>query len=349
MHKKAHRAAEDCLFEVFAGETAKNKFDNWLPDDTIEAFKEFLVGTKAADDAHRRRYLLAQRGAASDARPVCLLAPSPAFLCRSPFAREAPGKSGYGDLPREHRGHLAGIDTGGSPEAEDPDFVAKEFPKDFNKIRFGTSQRGEDTSNSRRPIIRRTARPFVSESASPVSAIGTIRLVKAPSIMRSGKKGEVSRRPQGQHHEIHGRRLPDWGYAAERTFGDKVYTGSRGADQEGQGRSRRNDEQKAALKAGVCRQGRHGASRCSRCHAPDELTSRHAQLERRLPFRRSMACGRHWHRARWQHHWCHWPCYFRSDHGTAPKYGKDMVNPGSVVLSGEMMPVTAGPKRRISS
>src|ERR671922_2126735 len=33
-------------FEVFAGEAAKNKFDNWLPDDTIEAFKEFLVGIK---------------------------------------------------------------------------------------------------------------------------------------------------------------------------------------------------------------------------------------------------------------------------------------------------------------
>jgi len=33
-------------FEVFAGEAAKNKFDNWLPDDTIEAFKEYLVGIK---------------------------------------------------------------------------------------------------------------------------------------------------------------------------------------------------------------------------------------------------------------------------------------------------------------
>jgi isocitrate dehydrogenase len=33
-------------FEVFAGETAKNKFDNWLPDDTVEAFKEYLVGIK---------------------------------------------------------------------------------------------------------------------------------------------------------------------------------------------------------------------------------------------------------------------------------------------------------------
>src|SRR3954453_5965200 len=33
-------------FEVFAGETAKNKFDNWLPDDTVGAFKDYLVGIK---------------------------------------------------------------------------------------------------------------------------------------------------------------------------------------------------------------------------------------------------------------------------------------------------------------
>ena len=33
-------------FEVFAGEAAKNKFDNWLPDDTVEAFREYLVGIK---------------------------------------------------------------------------------------------------------------------------------------------------------------------------------------------------------------------------------------------------------------------------------------------------------------
>src|SRR3954469_20282319 len=33
-------------FEVFAGETSKTKFDNWLPDDTVDAFKEFLVGIK---------------------------------------------------------------------------------------------------------------------------------------------------------------------------------------------------------------------------------------------------------------------------------------------------------------
>src|SRR5438128_4328336 len=33
-------------FEVFAGQTAKDKFDEWLPDDTVEAFREYLVGIK---------------------------------------------------------------------------------------------------------------------------------------------------------------------------------------------------------------------------------------------------------------------------------------------------------------
>src|SRR6185503_1354107 len=35
-------------FEVFAGESAFKKFNNWLPDDTVEAFKEFLVGIKGS-------------------------------------------------------------------------------------------------------------------------------------------------------------------------------------------------------------------------------------------------------------------------------------------------------------
>jgi len=31
------------MFEVFAGEKAKAKFDNWLPDDTVDAIREFRV------------------------------------------------------------------------------------------------------------------------------------------------------------------------------------------------------------------------------------------------------------------------------------------------------------------
>ena len=31
---------------MFAGEKAKAKFDNWLPDDTVEAVREFRVAIK---------------------------------------------------------------------------------------------------------------------------------------------------------------------------------------------------------------------------------------------------------------------------------------------------------------
>jgi isocitrate dehydrogenase len=33
-------------YEVFAGEKAKAKFDTWLPDDTVEAVREFRVAIK---------------------------------------------------------------------------------------------------------------------------------------------------------------------------------------------------------------------------------------------------------------------------------------------------------------
>src|SRR3954454_4701711 len=33
-------------FEVFAGQTAKDKFGEWLPEDTVEAFREYHVGIK---------------------------------------------------------------------------------------------------------------------------------------------------------------------------------------------------------------------------------------------------------------------------------------------------------------
>src|SRR2546427_12111139 len=32
--------------EVYAGEKAKNLFDNWLPDETVDAFRKYLVGIK---------------------------------------------------------------------------------------------------------------------------------------------------------------------------------------------------------------------------------------------------------------------------------------------------------------
>ena len=45
--EKAYKGKKKIFwFEVYAGQTAFDKFQNWLPDDTVEAFREYLVGIK---------------------------------------------------------------------------------------------------------------------------------------------------------------------------------------------------------------------------------------------------------------------------------------------------------------
>src|SRR4030095_12440124 len=45
--KKAYAGSRAiCWFEVYAGEKAFRKWGNWLPDDTLTAFKYYLVGIK---------------------------------------------------------------------------------------------------------------------------------------------------------------------------------------------------------------------------------------------------------------------------------------------------------------
>src|SRR6202162_2434984 len=45
--EKAYKGSRKIAwFEVFAGETAKNRFDDWLPEDTVTAFRDYLIGIK---------------------------------------------------------------------------------------------------------------------------------------------------------------------------------------------------------------------------------------------------------------------------------------------------------------
>jgi hypothetical protein len=59
-------------FEVFAGEKAKNEFDNWLPEDTLAALKEFGRHQRTADHTRRRRHPQPERELETDLRPVLL-------------------------------------------------------------------------------------------------------------------------------------------------------------------------------------------------------------------------------------------------------------------------------------
>src|SRR5450759_2536065 len=129
-------------FEVFAGEAAKNKFDNWLPDDTVEAFKEYLVGIKGP--------LTTPVGGGIRSLNVALRQRLDLYVCLRPVqwftgvpsSVKHPEKVDMVIFRANTEDIYAGIEfAGGTPEAQKVlDFIAKEFPKDFAKIRFGTSQ-----------------------------------------------------------------------------------------------------------------------------------------------------------------------------------------------------------------
>ncbi len=95
-------------FEVFAGEESFKKFNNWLPDDTVEAFREFLVGIKGPlttpVGGGIRSLNVALRQIARSLR----LPPPGAVFPGRPLAGETSGEGGHDHLPREHRGHLRG-------------------------------------------------------------------------------------------------------------------------------------------------------------------------------------------------------------------------------------------------
>src|ERR1700761_8238887 len=127
-------------FEVFAGETAKNKFDNWLPDDTVEAFRHFLVGIKGP--------LTTPVGGGIRSLNVALRQLLDLYVCLRPVQYFAgvpspvknPEKVNMVIFRENTEDIYAGIEyKGGSPEAQKVlRFFETEFPKEFAKIRFGS-------------------------------------------------------------------------------------------------------------------------------------------------------------------------------------------------------------------
>src|SRR5713226_9796993 len=151
-------------FEVYAGEAAKNKFDNWLPDDTIEAFKEFLVGIKGP--------LTTPVGGGIRSLNVALRQMLDLYVCLRPvqYFQGVPSPVKHPEkvnmvIYRENTEDIyAGIDyQAGSPEAKKIiEFIQRELPAGFKKIRFGNQALDE-----------------VGIGIKPVSRPGTERLIRA--------------------------------------------------------------------------------------------------------------------------------------------------------------------------
>ena len=126
--------------EVYAGEKSFKQFHNWLPDDTIEAFRHYYVGIKGP--------LTTPVGGGIRSLNVALRQLLDLFVCLRPvrWYRGVPSPVKHPEkvdmvIFRENTEDIyTGIEfAAGTPEAQKVlDFFAKEFPKDFQKIRFGS-------------------------------------------------------------------------------------------------------------------------------------------------------------------------------------------------------------------
>ncbi|MBI5394089.1 MAG: isocitrate dehydrogenase (NADP(+)) [Verrucomicrobia bacterium] len=335
-------------FEVFAGETAFKKFNNWLPDDTVEAFKEYLVGIKGP--------LTTPVGKGIRSLNVALRQMLDLYVCLRPvqWFKGVPSPVKHPEkvnmvIFRENTEDIyAGIEyAAGTPEAQKVlDFIAKEFPKDFTKIRFGTQARGEEYLKLAAPDHSpKSAEVCVGIGIKSVSAVGTIRLVKAAiEFALKNKRRSVTIVHKGNIMKFTEGAFRDWGYgAAERIFGDKVYTWAQyDRTKKEKGEAAANDEQKAALAAGrlLIKDAIADITLQQVLTRPDDfdviatLNLNGDYLSDALAAQVGgigIAPGGNINYVTGH-------AIFEATHGTAPKYaGKDVVNPGSVILSGEMM------------
>ena len=129
--------------EVLAGQKSFDKSGNWLPDETLDAFRELRVGIKGP--------LTTPVGGGIRSLNVALRQILDLFVCLRPV-RYFPGVPTPVKQPelvdmvifRENTEDIyAGIEfAGGTPESQKVlDFLAREFPKEADKVRFGTKEK----------------------------------------------------------------------------------------------------------------------------------------------------------------------------------------------------------------
>ena len=304
-------------FEVFAGEESFKRFNNWLPDDTVEAFKEYLVGIKGP--------LTTPVGGGIRSLNVALRQMLDLYVCLRPVQYfqgvpspvKAPEKVDMTIFRENTEDIYAGIEyAAGTPEAQKVlDFIAKEFPKDFKKIRFGAE-----------------AGDLVGIGIKPVSKLGTERLVRsAIQYALANKRKSVTIVHKGNIMKFTEGAFRDWGYElAKREFGAleidggpwcKIPEGKPGA-----GLVIKDAIADIALQQVLTRPEDFdviATLNLNGDYLSDALAAQVGGIGIAPGGNINYITGH---------------AIFEATHGTAPKYaGKDMVNPGSVVLSGEMM------------
>jgi isocitrate dehydrogenase len=323
--EKAYHGTRKIMWkEVLAGEKAFSTTGNWLPDETLDAFKEYLVGIKGP--------LTTPVGGGIRSLNVALRQILDLYVCLRPVRWfqgvpspvKRPDKVDMHIFRENTEDIYAGIEyMHGTPEVQKViSFLVNEMG--VSKIRF------PETS---------------SIGIKPVSLQGTERLVRAaieytishnlPSLTIV-HKGNIMKFTEGAFKQ--------WGYAlVEREYGDKTFTWAQydriSAEQ---GRAAADEAQNKAVAEGkiIVKDVIADAFLQQILLRPDEY-SVIATLNLNGDYISDalaamvggigIAPGAN---INYQNGYA----IFEATHGTAPKYADlDQVNPGSVILSGALM------------
>lgn len=311
-------------YEVFAGEKAFNKFNNWLPNDTLTAMREYIVSIKGP--------LTTPIGGGIRSLNVALRQELDLYVCSRPvrYFDGVPSPVKRPELVdmvifRENTEDIyAGIEWEAGSEAVKKVISFLQNEMGVNKIRF------PETSGI---------------GVKPVSSEGTERLVRAAIeyAIKHGRKtltlvhkGNIMKFTEGA--------FKNWGYElAEREFGDKTFTWAQyDRIKEAEGAEAANKAQKEAEAAGkiIVKDAIADIALQQVLTRPTDfdviatLNLNGDYLSDALAAQVGgigIAPG-----ANINYLTGH--AIFEATHGTAPKYaGLDVVNPGSVILSGVML------------
>ncbi len=312
--------------EIYAGEKANNQFGTWLPEATVQACRDYLVSIKGP--------LTTPIGGGIRSLNVALRQMLDLYVCLRPvrWFKGVPSPVKHPEkvsmtIFRENCEDIyAGIEFEQGSEANKK-FMAmfkEAFPKEYGKIRF------PETSGI---------------GIKPVSKDGSERLIRAAIEFAIGNKDKtLTLVHKGNIMKFTEGAFRNWGYAlAEREFGDKVYTWDQWERTKAKdGEAAANAEQKAASAAGkvIIKDAIADITLQQVLTRPEEfdviatLNLNGDYLSDALAAQIGgigIAPGGNINYVTGH-------AVFEATHGTAPKYaGLDKVNPGSVVLSGEMM------------
>ncbi|HEY7727997.1 MAG TPA: NADP-dependent isocitrate dehydrogenase [Candidatus Eisenbacteria bacterium] len=312
--------------EVLAGQKAFDRTGSWLPDETLDAFRTYLVGIKGP--------LTTPVGGGIRSLNVALRQILDLYVCLRPVRWfqgvpspvRAPEKVNMVIFRENTEDIYAGIEfqEGSEDVRKVLEFLKAAFPSGYKRVRFP-----ESTAIGLKPVSREGSERLIR--AAIAYAIRHRR--KSVTLVH---KGNIMKFTEGAFR--------NWGYAlAEREFGDRVYTWEQWErTRAAKGEEAANAEQKAALAASrvLIKDTIADITLQQVLTRPDEfdviatLNLNGDYLSDALAAQVGgigIAPGGNIN-------YLTGHAVFEATHGTAPKYAdQDKVNPGSVILSGEMM------------